>query len=81
MLPDNRLLIFTRAHSSTGIESSKSSIKIPNNKGDMTDPYSVLYLPGMSVLSKCYIASFNFYFVYKMRCKSLFVSAFQQSSY
>ena len=32
------LHIFTRPCISTGIESSKSSIKIPNSKGDMTDP-------------------------------------------
>ena len=32
------LHIFTRPCNSTGIESSKSSIKIPKSKGDMTDP-------------------------------------------
>ena len=32
------IVIFTRPCISTGIESSKSSIKIPNSKGDMTDP-------------------------------------------
>ena len=35
------LHIFTRTHSSSGIESSKPSIKIPNNIGDMTDRYIV----------------------------------------
>ena len=36
------LHIFTRPCSSTGIEPSKSYIKIPNSKGDMTDPCGTL---------------------------------------
>ena len=44
----------------------------------MTDPCGAL---AGQVCVKQVLYGIIFYFVYKMRCKSLFLSAFQQTSY